>query len=115
MFDSWYVPYASERAAFGVNWTDPQIYKYGEYIGCALYIRPEKSDGQSVEVSCCAMPARFYKLNVLPGATSVGEERPGYVVTFGSGQAEIAAQIANAIREGMLTFRPQDSEDKKHG
>ncbi len=106
MFENMYTPYAHERHAFGENWTGPPTYRYGEDDGCALYTKRSGSAGQSVEVYCCAMPARFYTMKVLPGENSVGQPQAGYTIKTGSGQAELVAKLAEAIRDGMIDFEP---------
>lgn len=64
-------PYADEIAAFGPHWCGPKEYEHGEDALVALYTSSDDSDGQSVEVYCCAMPARFYTLKVLAGKTAL--------------------------------------------
>jgi hypothetical protein len=105
-FESMYIPYAHEAEAFGENFSFPKKYVHGEDIGCALYRKEPGNDGQTVEVFCCALPARFYILKVLPGVNSCDEPKAGYTISTGSGQAELAAKIADAISQGMLDFKP---------
>ena len=102
MFDSMYRPYASESITFGKYWTDPEKYLHGEDVLCARY--EASGDGHPVEVYCCAMPARFYTIKVLPGPNSCGEMRSGWQLGTGSGMdcARLAHEIASAVAEGML-------------
>ena len=61
-----------------------------------------EGDGQRVKVYECRMPARFYKIEALPTPNSVGEMSAGFTLSTGSSEAKLVADIANAIREGML-------------
>lgn len=58
-------------------------------------------DGRDVEVFVTAMPSRFYEI-VVPAI----EGKPGYKVNTGSGCADLASKIAEAIADGMLGFEP---------
>ena len=66
-------------------------------------------DGQSVEVWEVQLPARAWRLEVRPGANSVGEPRPGYTIETGAGGADMASLIArlvSAIQGGMVSVEP---------
>lgn len=93
-----------ERMPFGDRWNGPAVFTPWEETLIAFYGHPNP-DGQSVEVYCTAAPARFYTLKVLAGVNSVGNPLVAYIVTTGSGQADLAAQIAQAVHYGLLGFR----------
>jgi hypothetical protein len=102
MFDGLYTPYKHEREAFGGHWCGPESYQHMEDVLCASYKADEGSDGQDVDVYCCAMPARFYKIVAKPGTNSVGDPVPGWEFGTGSSASQLAADIAKAASEGML-------------
>lgn len=105
IFDSMYVPYESELRAFGKHWIGPATYRHFVEEGVALFRKsPPNGDGQHAHVYCLAAPSRFYTVVAEAGVNSVGEPKPGFKVSFGSGQAELAARIAIAISEGMIGF-----------
>ena len=110
MLDFLYEPYEDERQTFGSHWCGPTVYKHCEEVLVALYYADEGGDGQNVEVHCTAAPARFYTLKVIPGFNSIGEPKAGYEVHLGSGQAELAVQLAELITDGMLGFGPLQIE-----
>lgn len=94
-----------EREAFLGHWCGPDELPYGEDVLIATYPKdPPDGDGQSVNVYCCALPARFYTLKVEAGQNSVEEPKDNYEVSTGSGQHLLAADIAEAISTGLLTF-----------
>lgn len=94
-----------DRAEFLGNWCGPDTFEHSKKMLVARY--QGTGDGQSVEVYCTAMPARFYALKVLPGKNSVGEDRQGYEITTGSDCQEWAAETAAMIAEGMLGFHKE--------
>lgn len=63
----------------------------------------DQGDGFDVQVWECRWPARFFTVVALPTANSVGEMRPGFRLSFGSGQERIAAMLAQMIADGMLS------------
>ena len=80
--------------------------------------KEEGGDGQDVNVYVCAMPARFYKVEALPGSNSVGGPVQGFVLSTGSGSEmeRLALEIAEAAAGGMIAMdppvmRPVDSAD----
>ncbi len=91
---------------FGEYWCGPGKLEHGEDVLIARYPK-DNGDGQSVDIYCCAMPARFYILKVLADVNSVDESQVAYEVSTGSSQAGLAALIAKAISGGMLGFKPE--------
>ena len=83
---------------------------YGKEVLIARYDRIPDGDGQDVEVYCCAMPARFYTLKVLPARDSVGEPMSGYVISSGSGVGQLMARLAEEISRGMIGFTEGGSD-----
>jgi hypothetical protein len=104
MFESLYIPYAHEIDAFGSAWCGPETYPQREDVLVARYDAPEGGDGQTVEVFGHAAPARFYKIRVLVGANSCGDPLPAYELCTGSSMAKLAADIGQAIADGMLAL-----------
>jgi hypothetical protein len=105
-FNSLYRPYQHELEAFGDNWCGPESYAHMQDVLCAAYKAAEGSDGQDVDVYCCAMPARFYKIAARPGVNSAGDLVPAWEFGTGSSASKLAADIAKAASEGMLGFNP---------
>lgn len=92
---------------FGPHWVWPDRTKipHGEDSLVAVY-HAFGPDGQEVEVFLSAWPARFYKLKVKESHNSLGDLEPAYDIAFGSGEAPLAALIAQKIATGCLSFRP---------
>jgi hypothetical protein len=92
-----------DRAAFGEAWCGPERLAYGEDTLVARYAAD--GDGRGVEVYCCAMPARFWTLRILPSPS----EPSGYDLTTGSDHrtaARAARMSARMIAEGMIAVQP---------
>ena len=95
-----YEPYASELEAFGDHWCGPE--KYVEWVKHLIAMYDPQEDGARVEVYCQAAPARFYTIKVFPRKDYEGNLVPGYTLGTGSGEDQLAADIALAISGGML-------------
>lgn len=104
-----YIPYESERFAFGTHWCGPEKYRHGKDALVARY--PRHPDGYPVKVFCAALPARFYTLHVLPAKDSLGRSRPGFRVSFGSGDPGFVARVAEKIARGGLTREEAEAYD----
>lgn len=93
---------SDDRAVFGANWCGPDVLTHAEDIVIARY--PKRGDGHDVEVTCCALPARFYEVRALPTTNSVGESKPGFTLSTGSGSemAQWAHLTAKLIASGMV-------------
>ncbi len=91
----------SEKINFGDNWCGPEGFTHGVEALVATYAR-EGEEGRAVEVMCSALPARFYKIRVSPGA----DGSPGYEISTGSGMDRWTAETALAIATGMADFKP---------
>lgn len=103
-FDHMYEPYHSERAAFGDHWVfGGKRYAHATEHMVAFF-RKSGGDGQSAEVFCTAMPARFYRVAAMVSVDSVGEEKSAFSMSTGSGCARLAADVASAIADGMLSL-----------
>lgn len=106
VFARMYEPYQSELAAFGDAWCmKSTTLKHCEDVLVAFYQKERNGDGRSVEVYCCALPARFYTIKAMPSVDSAGEELKPFEMSTGSGMARLAADIADAISKGMLGLR----------
>jgi hypothetical protein len=95
-----------DREAFGQHWCGPDVFEHGEWHTVAQY--KGKQDGRNVLVQCSAMPSRFYRVVVPEHAKDDGTVEHGFTLQTGSGVAmvKLAAQIADAIAEGMLDQGP---------
>jgi hypothetical protein len=92
-----------EREAFGEHFCGPERLPHGEEVLVAKYPKtPPDGDGQSVEVYCLAMPARFYVLRVAPEPNGFGKAQQGCTVSTGSSMRELAHLMAAAFSTGML-------------
>lgn len=103
---SMYKPDDRDRSAFGERYKPPAEFPHDGWTQVAEYESGDNSDGQNVAVDESRMPARFFRLRVLPGPNSVGEMQPGYEVATGSGMEQWVAETAEQIAEGMVVFRP---------
>jgi hypothetical protein len=110
ILDSLYKPYLEELAAFRGAWIGPDAYLHGEWSLVAIYTKEDGGDGQTVEVRCSAMPARFYRITAIAGENSTGEKLKRWSLGTGSGCAELAATIAREISLGMLALKLDDEE-----
>ena len=61
-------------------------------------------DGQPARVDVMRMPAKFYRVSAMAGTDSVGEPKPEYALTTGSGEAcrKWAHKTARLISDGMI-------------
>lgn len=105
MFDRLYEVKPEDRAPFGPYWKGPEWFTHGDWHIVAEYPKdPEDGDGQVVRLHECRMPARFYKIEALPTPNSVGEVRPGFSISTGSGteMLELAVRLAKKVSRGMI-------------
>src|SRR5438105_10878099 len=65
---------------------------------------PQDGDGQIARIYEERMPARFFKVEAVAGSNSVGEAKPGFALSTGSGDemGALCVRIAQAIALGML-------------
>jgi hypothetical protein len=95
-------PDVDEIEAFGAAWCGPELYQMRKAQLVARYESQDDEDGQTVEIFCTPMPARFYSIRVLEAPLRNGGIRPAYEFGTGSSMANLAAQIGEAIANGML-------------
>jgi len=114
MFETTYPPYKKEIDAFGSAWCGPELYETHKEQLVARYESPDSEDGQTVEIFCTPMPARFYTIRVLEGPNSVGDRQPAYELGTGSSMAELSAKIGEAIAEGMLSLHNAQAQGQLH-
>lgn len=98
-------PLKDEIEAFGTAWCGPEMYEIHKAHLIARYNPPDDKVGQPVEIICTPMPTRFYTIRVLEVPISSGGIRPAYELGTGSSMAMLAAQIGEAIADGMLGLR----------
>lgn len=87
-----------QRLAFGPHWIGPAHMPHGERTPIARY-EPTNPDGVGVTILCTAMPAPFYTL----------QPDTGPAMTTGSGQGQLARDIAQAMAHGMLGFETREA------
>ncbi len=110
IFDRLYKTNTGDIAIFGDHWRGPDTLTR-DWTLVARYEAPENSDGLTAEVDCAAMPARFYRLRVLQGPNSCGEQQDGFCLSTGSG-AEVGrwtALTAKLVSEGMVGLSRESS------
>lgn len=107
MFETHYPPYDHEIKTFGDAWCGPEVYEHAKPHLVARYESPGDSDGQTVEIYCTPLPARFYEIRAIGGKNSVGEDVRGFSLGTGSGfeMAALAARTGEAIADGMLDLK----------
>lgn len=95
-----------EIAAFGSHWCGPVKFEMRKETLVARYESLADGDGQTCEVYCTAAPARFYTLKMIADKNSAGEPLLPWQMGTGSGcrMAELAANMAHAIADGMLSL-----------
>lgn len=61
-------------------------------------------DGQEARVLVRRTPAKFFRIEAVPGVDSLGRPRQGFVLGTGCGEAsrDLAHRVAKAVSEGML-------------
>lgn len=106
MFDKLYLTRSDDRAPWGRGWCGPDKFEGGVDTLIARIAKPPESDGQSVEVYCCAFPTRFLHLVVAPDPDRLGNPQPGCEIELGSGMTQLAVDLAKAIACGMLAVTP---------
>ena len=92
-----------EREPFGGRWIYAETHlPRGEWVAVAQYPAPQYWEGRGLTVYCEALTeARNYRIVVLDAA-ALG---PGYTVTVEpKGGAKLAAQLAEAIFSGHISF-----------
>ena len=103
MFDYLYNAMLEDMTVFGDKWCGPARLEHGKDTLIAQYPKdPPDGDGYPVDVYCCAMPARFYKIVAHPSRNSVDESKNGFTIGTGSIDCEFVAQLAKSISQGMF-------------
>lgn len=105
LLDFAYTVSAEEREHFGAAWSGPDKFPHQQSVQIASYLAIQ--GGHNVIVMCAAYPARFYKIMAQPHVNWDGRILPGFVMETGSGQGELAAKMALALSQGMLTMSPE--------
>lgn len=105
MLDQFYVKSRDDRAPWGKLWCGPNKFECGVDTLIAQ-VAKQSEGGQSVDVYCCARPARLLRLVVAPDPDSVGNPQPGYEVELGSGMTQLAVDLVTAITGGMIAVSP---------
>jgi len=115
LFPEMYLPDARDRAIFGGVYAPPPRFVHGEWHQVALLKKdPIDGDGYDVAIDECRMPARFFRLRVLPSENSRGDLRtPRVSISTGSGDGvgRLILEIARALTEGMVGFDTVAAEE----
>jgi len=106
MLDFLYEVRERDSQAFGNAWCGPKCFDHYKEALVARY--PGEGDGQTVEVYCRALPARFYTLKVLAGQNSVGDPKAAYQLCTGSDMGEFSAELAKHISQGMIGLKSRE-------
>lgn len=104
MLDFLYLPDDRDRELFGDAYSPPERFEHGNHYPVATYRKEEGGDGQDAVICECRLPARFFRLEVLPDKDSLGNDRPGFALSTGSGDeaGRLMVAIAKAAAEGMV-------------
>ncbi len=97
---------ASDKAILGdLEYCGPAEFSHGEWYKIAD-IHKTSGDGYDVEIHECRMPARSFKLVVKPGPDSIGEMRPGFALSTGTGDAvgALLVAVAKQVARGMIAL-----------
>jgi hypothetical protein len=101
-----------DRAIFGDCYA-PSVdhYPHGTWHVVAR-IQKSGTDGQSVEIDECRMPARFFRLRALADVNSVGKQVPAFALSTGSGDGmgRLMVALGRAIAEGMVGLAREEDE-----
>lgn len=109
-FDTCYNARSTERLIFGANWCGPDRFEHAVETLAAQYPKDPGGDGQPADVFISAWPARFITIEARASANSCGDPKPAYRIQFGTGQERLAAEIAEAIATGMISFSTWEKE-----
>lgn len=103
IFDPFYQPDERDRNIFGERYCPPDKFEYGKWHTVARFEK-EWGDGQAAEIDECRMPARFFRLRVLQGPNSIGEVKPAFALSTGSGDemGRLMVTLAKAVSAGMV-------------
>ena len=109
MFESMYEIRADERTPYKENWCGPEHFEHAVPTLIARYKASKESDGQTAEVYCTAMPARFYDVKALQDKNSIDITIDPWTLSTGSGHemAVLAAEIAKQTAEGMISVNKE--------
>lgn len=109
LFDFLYQEAGLEKKTFGKHYCAEGPFVHGEEKLIARYAKEKGGDGHDVEVYETRLPARFFRIMAIETRNSVGGFKPGFNLETGSGQEQLAADIALAISEGMLELTESKS------
>ena len=102
--NSLYKPSVEELRAFGKHWCGPEEYEPWKSTLVAVYPAVEGDYGQTVKVYGTSAPATFYAFDVLPEPDGMGNVKPAFHVSTGTGTCKLVAEMADAIAKGMIGF-----------
>lgn len=97
---------ARDRQAFGAlpGYAPPAEFPHGEWALIAD-VPADWADGRAVQIYEARYPARFFRIEVAESAKG-----PGMILTTGSGEGEMAADLAKALASGRLSVRSVATE-----
>lgn len=108
IFGSLYLPSEEDAEGFKGAYKPPKGFKHGKWHRVATYRKENpRGSGEDAFVLECRMPARFFKVKVAPRCGKV------YYLQTGSGEemAKLAASLAKAISQGMLSLEIKEDEE----
>lgn len=94
----------------GSDYRPPKEFESGMWYQVGVISKTPGSDGYDVTIQECRMPARFFQVCVQATENSVGQTRPGFTLCTGSGEGELAAQLAQLFSIGMLALSWDDNQ-----
>ena len=97
---------ARDRAIFdGLEYCGPETFSQGSWHNVAI-VKCTNGGGHDVVIQECRLPARFWRLHVLPSKTYDGKPLAGWAMSTGSGDdmGRLIVQMALAIAGGMLSM-----------
>lgn len=101
MMSGMYVVTDDEKAPFAKNWCGPEKFEKFKKTLIATF----RGDFRTVKVYCKAAPARFYDIEAFPTPAGAEESDEGFVLSTGTIDPELVAQVADAISNGTMSVR----------
>jgi hypothetical protein len=100
----------SDRMHFDDHWCGPREFRLFQEELVAIY-ESTSADAPTVEIFCCAGPARSYIVKV-PDYS----DRKGFMIRTGASDhrmAQLAAMLAEQISRGMLAVYPRELDENR--
>ena len=103
ILDELYEPDDRDRSIFGEQYVATTAFKHGAWTTVARFA---PCGGQPVEIDECRLPARFFRLRVLPDPNTVWTARTPFTLSTGSGDdmGRLMLTLARAVACGMVSL-----------